>query len=174
MTDPIAAQVASQPYIRAFLEEDIQHLFEGKNILSECLLTHDVGSLMKHIHFDDSHPENKNIRVLTSASDMFTTEVFIKSKQGTSPKWKTVPNDKLLEYMVNQAHHVLNWHKIKHNKEIGRNADDSGHDYDAALAWLNSLYDDELTRNDAKEAIMDLLREKKVDMPLTSSKKGKK
>jgi hypothetical protein len=139
--------------LRSFLEEDVRHLFDEKSFLTDCLLTQDTAALINKIYFDSEYPQNSVLR--TQDGDIEVYQVGIKLG-----KWRQYTLDKVLEDLVNRVHHILNWHKIKHNKEIGRIADAQGYDYEGSVKWLDKLYDDESIREQTKQVIKDVLLHK--------------
>ena len=141
--------------LRSFLEEDIHHLFTEKTFLTQCILLQDPVSLIQKIYFDSEYPQNHILRVHDGE-----LEVYQVAK--TVGKWRQYSLEKVLDDLVSRVHHILNWHKLKHIKEIGRIADVEGFDYEASLKWIDQLYDDNIVRADTKQLIKDVLLHKQV------------
>lgn len=137
--------------IKSFLDEDITHVFNDKAFLTECLLSMDACSVVKKIFFDPNFPQNNNIRIQRGNEDVIV-EVHTKSK------WKQVEMNKLIADLVYRVHHVLNWHKIKNNKDIGKDADNHFRDYEMSLKWLDDMYENNDQISDTKNEIYEFLQ----------------
>lgn len=159
-TTPKSKKVHGQ-IIKSFLDEDISYIYDDKTFLTECLLAMDACSVVKRIHFDPEHPQNHTVRLFKNFCDgeptSLSAEIHTKSN-----KWKQVDVSKLMSDLVVRAHHVLNWHKIKNNKEIGKVADAQYRDYDVSLKWLDDIYDNPETITVTKRELYNCLAETTV------------
>lgn len=81
--------------LRDFGQEDITYLLENVNEMKKCFSTYEQGlvTFIKHIWFDEKHPENHNFKIINSK----TIEYYQYSKW-IKASWKDHLN-KLLDYI---------------------------------------------------------------------------
>jgi hypothetical protein len=132
--------------IRAFGNENIAHIENDKEFLTNCLFAKDIKSLVENIHGDKEHPENHNIRILSDKKERM--EIM-----GHQKVWLVASKDEALGDLINNCYSLLRRHGYFNKKEIIAEGDYDIDDYENAMDWLEDVYSNEKIRKPIKDKL---------------------
>lgn len=134
--------------VRSFGQENIAHIKENKEFLTNCFLQKDIKTLLERIHCDEEHPENHNIKMKSLKRDM--VETFIDGR------WIVADTDETLDELVNKGYRILRYHCYKNKDDIKCECEDET-EYDELYDWLESVYSCKEVREPIKRQLIFLI-----------------
>jgi hypothetical protein len=103
-------------HINAFGKENLDHITDKFIIKCIASVYKSIPNLIKKIHFDPDHPENKNIQITNKK--MPHASIMTKDKT-----WKTMDREKAIEQMIDRGYCILdeNYPILKDNVSESQN-----------------------------------------------------
>ena len=103
-------------HINAFGKENLDHITDKFIIKCIASVYKSIPNLIKKIHFDPEHPENKNIQITNKKMP----HASIMTKDNT---WQTMDREKAIEQMMDRGYYILdeNYPILKDNVSESQN-----------------------------------------------------
>jgi hypothetical protein len=103
-------------HINAFGKENLDHITDKFIIKCIASVYNSIPNLIKKIHFDPDHPENKNIQITNKKMP----HASIMTKDNT---WQTMDREKAIEQMMDRGYYILdeNYPILKDNVSESQN-----------------------------------------------------
>jgi hypothetical protein len=139
--------------IKSFGCENIKHIEQDKQFLTNCLMQRDIKSLIESIHCDKEYPENHNVRIKSMKQELMETYV--------DGKWIITDKEETLDELINKGYRVLRLHSHRNKSDIIDECDDDD-EYDDIMKWLESIYDDNKLRKPIKKQLLILFLNNKA------------
>lgn len=120
--------------INAFGFENQDHIMQNKNLLNKCLVSKNMIPLLEQLHFDKSHPENKNIKI----PNVKLPRMMVYDGMN----WVYRDKNEVLSEMINTGKNILDEHYV-YNEEDVRNTIKVCRLFDEIGTWINRLKDED-------------------------------
>lgn len=126
--------------LNAFEYEKFDHIKSNKMFLTRCLMYKNMTGLLEKMYFDDTHPENHNVKVPNKK------QPYIQYYDGDG--WKYEQKDDVLDKMVTNGKNLLDEHFIYNEDEIKQFV---GKLFDQIVSWMEDIKRNKKTVQDLKE-----------------------
>jgi len=140
--------------IRSFGHENISHIENDKEYMTQCFLNKDVMGLLKDIHLDKAHPENFNVRIRSTKQELMET-----FEDG---RWIVSDQEETLDELVNKGYRILNFYSYRNKDHIVDECENGDEEYYETRDWLEELYSNIKVRKPLKRKLLILFMNNKT------------
>jgi hypothetical protein len=140
--------------LKSFGFENIAHLENDKEYMTQCLLNKDVMGLLENIHCDTDHPENQNVRIKSTKRELMETYV--------DGRWIVSDQEETLDELLNKGYRIMNFFSYKNKDHIVKECEDGEDEYHEMRDWLEELYSNSKVRKPLKRKLLILFMNNKA------------
>lgn len=126
--------------MNAFEYEKLEYIKNNKMFLTRCLMYKNMTGLLEKMYFDESHPENHNLKIPNKK------QPYIQYFDGEN--WRYEQKDDVLDKMVNNGKNILDEHFVYNEDEIKQFV---GKLFDQIVNWMDDIKRNNKTISDLKE-----------------------
>ena len=137
--------------ITTFGLENIKHIEDSKEFLTQCFMDKNLVDIIKKIHFDDEFPQNKNVRLKSLKHGMM--ETFIDGK------WIITDKGETFGQLLDKGATILKFHTRRNKKSIMDECDEEEQDFEELKEFIDFVQEDD----DLKKPVF-----KKLDLLFTN------
>jgi hypothetical protein len=140
--------------LHSFGFENIAHLENDKEYMTQCLLNKDVMGLLENIHCDKQHPENHNVRIKSTKRELMETYV--------DGQWIVSDQEETLDELLNKGYRIMNFFSYRNKDHIINECEDGEDEYHGMREWLEDLYSNSKLRKPLKRKLLILFMNNKA------------
>jgi hypothetical protein len=140
--------------LRSFGFENISHLENDMEYMTQCFMNKDVMRLLENIHCDKKHPENQNVRVKSTKRELMETY--------EDGRWLVSDQDDTLDELLNKGYRILNMFSHRNRRHLINECEDGESEYHELKGWLEDLYSDSRVRKPLKKRLLILFLNNKT------------
>lgn len=152
----------------SFGHENIKHIENDKDYMTQCFLNRDIMGLIENIHFDIEHPDNLNVRIKSTKKELMETYV--------DGRWIVSDQEETLDELLNKGYRILNFFSYRNKDHIVQECENGAEEYHEMVEWLEELYSNSKLRKPLKRKLLILFMnnkalflEKKIDEDVVES-----
>lgn len=140
--------------LKSFGFENISHIENDKEFMTQCLINKDVMGLLQNIHCDKEHPENHNIKIKSTKKELMETYA--------DGQWIISDQEETLDELLNKGYRIMNFFSYRNKNHIVNECEDGEDEYHEMREWLEDLYSNTKMRKPLKRKLLILFMNNKA------------
>ena len=140
--------------LRSFGFENIDHLENDLDYMTQCFINKDIMRLLQNIHCDQKHPENQNVRIKSRKHELMEIH--------EDGRWIVSDQDETLDELLNKGYRIFNMFSYRNKRHLINKCDDGEDEYQELRDWLEDLYSNSNLRKPLKKRLLILFLNNKT------------